>query len=680
MRVAVLGPLQVTANDSAPVAVPGAQERLLLALLAAHAPDVVPVLRIAEVLGDGDAVRAAVRRLRVALEPGLPDRSSGQYVLRRGPGYALAVPRGDVDASRFTDLALRGSARLRTDPAEAEWALATALGLWRGVPYGDWPAAAFARAEGRRLEQIRHRAEADLQEAAALVGPRVVPASPSRRRTAGVPAVTVLDPSPQAWQPPPGPPSLPGPPPVSRGLPQAPATRTSTTRPLALIAALLVLLAAALSAARLSGRADQQSEQAATEADANRVAGMARAQTQLDVALVLAAQAFRLADTPVTRGALAAVLDGHQRVQRAVSFYGTPEDAVLSGGRTLTFGADVSVVGWPVGPATVPRVLMPIPDPWGAFLVAAPSPVEDVVFAAGLGLDGPWIRRLSTLYGTAELLLDGDAVGGRPVAGAVSPDGRRLLLVTAQQHDQDSGYSSTWQLVDVDTTTGARRDTGIGGVLSAPGDRIRADFAEDAGSLVVWNDTTSPPPSAALVQLADGRQVPLPAKRDQAGIRGFQAYPGGAVELWDDGGITLVDRGGRTVQDLGARQHPVLDVAVAPDGRWAVTGGTSGEVVRWDIDPATGRWSGREALRGHSGDVVSVEVDATGRLLATVSTDHTAITWDMSADGARTRPAAADPEARLRAACAIAGRDLTPTEWHLALPDRPWQPACTDLL
>src|SRR4051794_16330072 len=174
MRVAVLGPLVVTANDSAPVSVPGADERLLLAVLAAQAPGVVPTAQLLEALlcggspaPDGESVQDTVRRLRSALEPGLPERSSGQYVLRRGPGYALAVPRGDVDASRFTDLARRGHARVDADPAEAEWLLSTALALWRAEPYGEWPEAPFAGAERRRLTATRRAAEADLLEARA---------------------------------------------------------------------------------------------------------------------------------------------------------------------------------------------------------------------------------------------------------------------------------------------------------------------------------------------------------------------------------------------------------------------------------------------------------------------------------------------------------------------------------
>jgi WD40 repeat protein len=237
--------------------------------------------------------------------------------------------------------------------------------------------------------------------------------------------------------------------------------------------------------------------------------------------------------------------------------------------------------------------------------------------------------------------------------------------------------TSRWQLVDVDARDGTVRDTGIQGIVGSPVDRVGADLAEGAGSFVVWDDD-SPSPSGTLVQLADGRQVPLPVEPGNRGSRGFHAYAGGVVQLWDDGGITLFDRNGNVVQELIA-DRPVLDVAVAPNGRWAVTGGKDGDVFIWEIDPATGRWYGRHPLRGHTGDVVSVEVDAPGRLLATVSVDHTAITWDMSDESPRRGEGPADPEVRLRVVCSIAGRDLTPIEWRRFLPDRPWEPTCSDV-
>jgi WD40 repeat protein len=263
------------------------------------------------------------------------------------------------------------------------------------------------------------------------------------------------------------------------------------------------------------------------------------------------------------------------------------------------------------------------------------------------------------------------------VAGAVSPDGLRFHLLLAQPDAVDP-RSSHWQLVDVDAQNGAVRDTGLRGVVAAPVDRVGADFAEGAGSFVVWDDDT-PSPSGTLVQLADGRQVRMPVEPGTRGSHGFHATPSGVVQLWDDGGITLFDRDGNVVQELRPTQQAVLDVAVDPNGRWAVTGGKDGEVFEWDVDPRTGHWYGRHPLRGHTGDVVGVEVDAGGRLLATVSADHTAITWDMAIDGPRNGQGPATPQTRLEAVCAIAGRDLTAIEWRRAVPDRPWQPTCSDL-
>src|SRR5688500_13368283 len=128
MRIAVLGPLEVSTDDGRPVTVPGAKERLLLAVLAAGSPDVVSTDRIVETLWNGDRPASARKslqvhlvHLRTALEP---DRSPGapdRYVVRRGNGYALTVGAREVDAHRAIDLTARGRAALATgDPVEAE--------------------------------------------------------------------------------------------------------------------------------------------------------------------------------------------------------------------------------------------------------------------------------------------------------------------------------------------------------------------------------------------------------------------------------------------------------------------------------------------------------------------------------------------------------------------------------
>jgi DNA-binding SARP family transcriptional activator len=178
MRIAVLGPLEVWDDAPAPVGVPGAKERLLLAVLTAGAPGVVSTERLISSLWDGEAPDTARKslqghlvRLRSALEPDRPKGSSGRYVVRQGPGYALALPRGDIDAVALGDLAARGRAQLASGDAPAAVRLLTSgLGLWRGEPYADWPGAAFAAGERRRLAEVRAGASAALIEAELVLG------------------------------------------------------------------------------------------------------------------------------------------------------------------------------------------------------------------------------------------------------------------------------------------------------------------------------------------------------------------------------------------------------------------------------------------------------------------------------------------------------------------------------
>src|SRR5215212_3387502 len=166
IRVAVLGPLEVLTDAGAPVAVPGAEERLLLAVLAAGAPEVVPTGDLVRALGAGTSLTDHLARLRHTLEPAQPLTASGQYVLHRGPGYVLAVGRADIDAVHLADLVDRGRRQLAAgDAAQAVRSLGAALALWRGEPYDEWPDAEFAVAGRHRLAELRSAAETALAEA-----------------------------------------------------------------------------------------------------------------------------------------------------------------------------------------------------------------------------------------------------------------------------------------------------------------------------------------------------------------------------------------------------------------------------------------------------------------------------------------------------------------------------------
>jgi DNA-binding SARP family transcriptional activator/WD40 repeat protein len=174
--VRVLGTLVVEAGTPpVPLPVPGAKERALLGRLLVSAGHPVGVDTLAEDLWAGDppptarkSLQAHVVRLRSALEPQRPNGSPGRYVVRRGDGYALAVPPDAVDVSVVSVHAAAGrAAATGGDAAGAREHFAAALDLWRGEPFADWRDAAWAQGERRRLADVRSavleaRLDADL--------------------------------------------------------------------------------------------------------------------------------------------------------------------------------------------------------------------------------------------------------------------------------------------------------------------------------------------------------------------------------------------------------------------------------------------------------------------------------------------------------------------------------------
>ncbi|MFF5171389.1 BTAD domain-containing putative transcriptional regulator [Micromonospora sp. NPDC000089] len=193
MRICLLGPLEVHADDGSPVEVGGARLRRLLILLALEPGRWVPAPRLVDLLWSGqppagaaNALQALVSRLRRAV-PGLPvEAGAGGYRLVLGPDA--------VDLHRFEAAAARGRALLPTDPAQACHRLDTALALWRGPALADVADADFAAGPVARLEELRLAATEDLVEArltledpAALL-PRLrelVAAHPLRERFTG---------------------------------------------------------------------------------------------------------------------------------------------------------------------------------------------------------------------------------------------------------------------------------------------------------------------------------------------------------------------------------------------------------------------------------------------------------------------------------------------------------------
>ncbi|UJW29820.1 winged helix-turn-helix domain-containing protein [Saccharothrix sp. AJ9571] len=161
MRFGVLGPLAVWRDDGAPVAVPGADLRALLAVLLVHEGAPVPVERL---IGDlwpdalparpANALQVRVSRLRRVLGRELIEFTSG--------GYRLGVPAGSIDAGRFQFLL--GEARATEDPAPRGRLLTEALALWRGDALADFAGQPFAQPVAERLVQQRLAAVEELAE------------------------------------------------------------------------------------------------------------------------------------------------------------------------------------------------------------------------------------------------------------------------------------------------------------------------------------------------------------------------------------------------------------------------------------------------------------------------------------------------------------------------------------
>ncbi|USX54907.1 BTAD domain-containing putative transcriptional regulator [Lentzea sp. HUAS12] len=169
MRVALLGPTAVEADDGTPVDIGGARVRMLLARLALDPGRPVPTTTLIDDLwGEqppadaGNALQSLVSRLRkvcpVALEPG---------------GYRLGVATEDVDVFRFERLKAAG----RLDEA---------LALWRGDALADVREAPFAGPTAARLEEARLSAEEDRGELNVAALTALHEKHPLRERLAGL--------------------------------------------------------------------------------------------------------------------------------------------------------------------------------------------------------------------------------------------------------------------------------------------------------------------------------------------------------------------------------------------------------------------------------------------------------------------------------------------------------------
>ncbi|HLG08312.1 MAG TPA: BTAD domain-containing putative transcriptional regulator [Gaiellaceae bacterium] len=150
----LLGPLEARLDEK-PIALGGARQRGLLALLLLRANEVVSRDRLIDDLWRdhapetaANALAALVARLRRVLPPNV--------LVTRSGGYEVQVEPDAIDVRRFERLLESGSRALgEGDPVEAAEQLRVALSLWRGAPLADFTYEPFAEPVILRLEELR---------------------------------------------------------------------------------------------------------------------------------------------------------------------------------------------------------------------------------------------------------------------------------------------------------------------------------------------------------------------------------------------------------------------------------------------------------------------------------------------------------------------------------------------
>lgn len=138
VRFCLLGPLRIL-RDGAELDLGARQRRLVLALLLARAGEPAGIRELTGLLWEQDApgwavnaVHRHIGELRRLLEPDLPPRAAGHFLVRHHTGYRLLVDPDSLDLLRFRALVRQARTRTRAgDPATALRHYREALDLWQ---------------------------------------------------------------------------------------------------------------------------------------------------------------------------------------------------------------------------------------------------------------------------------------------------------------------------------------------------------------------------------------------------------------------------------------------------------------------------------------------------------------------------------------------------------------------
>jgi len=147
----ILGPLEAVDDDGRQLALGGAKQRGVLALLLLEAGRVVSTDRLLEALWAGEPPATAVASLQNFVSQ-LRKVLGAEAIETRAPGYAVRLEAGQLDLSRARRLVDEARA---SDPSRRARLYREALALWRGEPLAELAYESFAQGEIARLNELR---------------------------------------------------------------------------------------------------------------------------------------------------------------------------------------------------------------------------------------------------------------------------------------------------------------------------------------------------------------------------------------------------------------------------------------------------------------------------------------------------------------------------------------------
>lgn len=166
MEIGLLGPMTVS-EGSRDLLPQRPKQRMLLAVLALQANDVVAVEELAEALWGLDPPPTAANALQGHVSA-LRKLLGAERIETRPPGYRLRLEPDELDVERFESLV--AAAQADADPERRAPLASEALELIRGEPLSDFRYQPFAADAIRHIEELRLAALEELFEAQLALG------------------------------------------------------------------------------------------------------------------------------------------------------------------------------------------------------------------------------------------------------------------------------------------------------------------------------------------------------------------------------------------------------------------------------------------------------------------------------------------------------------------------------